>query len=168
MARVAAATDPFLGTDETPSFFGLVVVVETRGLGVPRVAPPLAVGLVVPRAGLDVVEVGVRARDNDAAVGLLKRSAELLLSVTFFVGVGGKGWAFLARARDAAVGAKRPEDGVLGRVAGVVVLGVGRDGVLARMGVAGGLATDFRAAAAILAEPVCCGLRGCAAGAGLA
>jgi hypothetical protein len=160
VARVAVATAPALGRDGTPSFFVLVEAAETLGVAVPRVGPPLAGGLAVLRAGLDVAVVGVRARDNEAAVGLLKRSAERLLKVTFFVGVGGSGCAFLALARDAAVGAKRPEgvlgrveEGVLGRAAAP---GVGRDGVFERTGVTGVvLATDFRAAAVILAGPVC-------------
>jgi hypothetical protein len=61
------------------------------------------------------MEGGLRAFDIDAAVGLLSRSAAPLLKVTFFVGAGGWGSAFRARARDAAVGANRP-DGVFGRI----------------------------------------------------
>jgi hypothetical protein len=56
----------------------------------------------------------VRAFEAEAAVGLLRRSATLLESVTFLVGGGGGGCAFRAFARDAAVGANRPEAGVFG------------------------------------------------------
>lgn len=56
----------------------------------------------------------MRALDNDAAVGLLSLSAASLLRVTFLTGGGGGGGALRDRARDAAVGAKRPEDGVFG------------------------------------------------------
>lgn len=75
------------------------------------------------------------------------------------MGVGGGGWAFLAFAKDAAVGANRPDAGVLGRVGVLarvtVLLGVRRDGVFARAGVVGrafvtgGLRDD---------GSVCCGL----------
>lgn len=81
---------------------------------------------------------GTRALESDAAVGLLSRSAAALLNVAFFVGVLGGG-AFRALAKEAAVGAKSPEEGVLGRVEvgvfarveGVGVVRLGRDGVLA-------------------------------------
>lgn len=53
-------------------------------------------------------------RASDAAVGLLRRSAELLFTVTFLVGVGSCGATLRDFAREAAVGANRP-DGVLGR-----------------------------------------------------
>lgn len=57
---------------------------------------------------------GVRALDNDAAVGLLSLSAASLLKVIFLTGGGGGGGALRERASDAAVGANRPEDGVFG------------------------------------------------------
>lgn len=47
---------------------------------------------------------GERARDSEAAVGLLRRSKELLFT-TFLGGVGAGDGAPRARARDAAVGA---------------------------------------------------------------
>jgi len=88
----------------------------------PRVVAEDAAVLVL--AGLAGREEGVRAFDIDAAVGLLRRSAALLLKVAFFVGAGGCGSAFRALAREAAVGANRPDgvfertvEGVLGRVA---------------------------------------------------
>ena len=59
-----------------------------------------------------------RVLDSDAAVGLLRRSAELLPEATFFMGAGACG-ALRDRAREAAVGAYNPEDGVLGRDAPV-------------------------------------------------
>lgn len=67
-------------------------------------------------AGLGAVTTGVRALDNDAAVGLLSLSAASLLRVTFLTGGGGGGGALRERASDAAVGANRPKDGVLGLV----------------------------------------------------
>lgn len=124
------------------SFFVLVAVGAGVPLvtGVPRVGKgPRIAGFAVPRTGVDAAEVGVRALFNDAAVGLLKRSAALLLSVGFLIGIGSCGCAFRALARDAAVGAKRPE-GVFGRVVlgvlGRVVVALGR-GVLERDGVLG-------------------------------
>lgn len=65
-----------------------------------------------------------RALDKEAAVGLLSLSVAALLSVTFRVGAGGWGGPVRALARDAAVGANKPEDGVLGLLAGVLELGV--------------------------------------------
>lgn len=100
---------------------------------------------------------------------MFRRSSALLLSVGFFVGVGTCGAALRARAREAAVGANRPEEGVFGR--GVVVAGALelREGVLGRaLGVEGALGADFAAMACLAAAeadltdcPVCCGLRGC-------
>jgi len=102
----------------------------------------------------------------DAAVGLLRRSAALLLRVAFFTGGGAGGRALRERARDAAVGANRPEEGVFGRdtlfgrAAGVF----GREGV---MGVDLGidLGVDFGGLRMVEALemtdwPVCCGLSG--------
>lgn len=87
--------------------------------------PPLAAG------------TGSRTLELDAAVGLLKRSAALLLNVTFLTGVGTGGCALRARARDAAVGAKRLV--VFGRdvLAGVPPGVFGREvvGVFVRLGV---------------------------------
>jgi hypothetical protein len=91
-------------------------------------APPLGDGpacLRVPRG----VGAGVRALDRDAAVGLLSRSATPLERVAFLAGVGTGGWALRAFARDAAVGANSPDDGVLdltgaGEVAGCWGVGV--------------------------------------------
>jgi hypothetical protein len=73
----------------------------------------------------------VRALDNDAAVGLLSLSAASLLRVTFLTGGGGGGGALRERARDAAVGAKRPEDGVFGLATGWFCAAddLGREGV---------------------------------------
>lgn len=81
----------------------------------------------------------MRAFDMDAAVGLLNRSAALLLSVAFFTGGGAGGNALRERARDAAVGANNPEEGVFGRDACMA-------GVFGREGVEGvDLGTDFGA-----------------------
>ena len=96
-------------------------------------ARALAAGLTAFLGGLTVVETGKRDLDKDAAVGLLSRSAAAALRVTFLVGVGSCGSAFRARAREAAVGAKRPEAGVLGRWLGLPA--VAFDGVLGRDGV---------------------------------
>lgn len=73
----------------------------------------------------------MRALDNEAAVGLLSLSAASLLKVTFFTGGGGGGGALRERASDAAVGAKRPEDGVFGLVIACcgVADALGREGV---------------------------------------
>lgn len=159
MVTVTAVAAAVSATDiEGASFLALVEPDDTT-LGVPRVAPPRAAGFAVPLAG-GGAELGVRALDNEAAVGLLRRSATALLNVVFFVGVGGGGTAVLAFAKDAAVGAKRP-DGVFGRIAEVgdlvrdVELGVRRDGVFERVGVAGGFAAGFRCD-----DPVCWGFNG--------
>lgn len=94
---------------------------------VPLVAPTRMAGVFAPPfAGLAGTGAGERALDIEAAVGLLRRSAALLLKVTFFVGVGSCGWAFRALASDAAVGADKPE-GVFGRLDDGVL---GREGVL--------------------------------------
>lgn len=113
--------------------------------------------------------VGLRTFEIDAAVGLLNRSAALLLRVAFLTGVGNGGAALRDLAKDAAVGANKPDEGVLGR--GVVFDGVlGRtlvaEGVLGRLGVA--LDDDLAylvpegvetAAVDLVDVPVCCGLR---------
>lgn len=105
---------------------------------VPLVAPPRETGL--PLDGLDSDNVGVRTFEIEAAVGLLKRSAEVLLKVTFLTGEGTGGAALRIFAREAAVGAKSPEDedGVFGRDTPVEDGVLGRDteeGVLGRLGV---------------------------------
>jgi hypothetical protein len=77
----------------------------------------------------------------DAAVGLLKRSAALLLKVALLTGVGTGGAGLRPLARDAAVGANKPDEGVFER--GVVPDGVFEralgvdvaEGVLGRLGV---------------------------------
>jgi hypothetical protein len=103
-----------------------------------------------------VVDCGdITALATEEAVGLLRRSAVELASDAFFVGVGSAGAELRERARDDAVGAYRPEDGVLGRAGDTVEEGVfGRDGVFARAGVG-----DFAAAAervdAEVDPPVC-------------
>ena len=166
-ATAAAAASPVGREGKGASFFPLVEP-DNATLGVPpRVAPPRTEGFVPPFAGEGV---GVRALDREAAVGLLSRSATALLNVVFFVGVGGKGGAFLDFAKDAAVGANRPE-GVFGRLA-VVGAGTGdlalvaeagaREGVFERKGVVGvGFVIGFRADAD---DAVCCGLNGWAPG----
>lgn len=120
---------------------------------VPLVAPPRAAGL--PRDG--GVAVTGRALERDAAVGLLSLSAEELLKDAFFTGVGVVG-VFRIRASDAAVGAKRPVEGVFGRLevgvferAGLATARLAREGVLGREGVEGVLLgpTVFLAADAI-------------------
>jgi hypothetical protein len=103
---------------------------------------------------------------------LLKRSAALLLRVAFLTGVGTGGAALRALARDAAVGANKPDEGVFGR--GAVV-----DGVFERTlgvetvdaGVLGVLGVIFdddlvclilegvAVAVDLMDVPVCCGLR---------
>jgi hypothetical protein len=83
--------------------------------------------------------------------------------VVFFVGVGGRGGAFLDFAKDAAVGAKRPE-GVFGRppvvrAGDLAPVAARREGVFERKGVVGvGFVTGFRAV--VVDDPVCCGLNG--------
>lgn len=97
------------------------------------------------------------------------------------IGVGTGGWALRALARDAAVGAKRPVEGVFGREAlAGVPLGVfareGVEGVFARLGVeAVGLFVCLLSLAPVGVDvvvdlmdltdvPVFCGRRGCAVG----
>lgn len=104
----------------------------------------------------------MRAFDIDAAVGLLNRSAALLLSVAFFTGGGAGRGTLRERARDAAVGANKPKEGVFGRDAFVVCTA----GVFGREGVTGvDRGTDFgvlRTLEVLEATdcPVCCGLIG--------
>jgi len=103
-------------------------------------------------------------RASDAAVGLLKRSAEVLLSATFFVGVGSCGAALRALAREAAVGANKP-DGVLGRALEGVLGRAAADAVLGRDGVEGkalgtGLVCLTVEEVEVADWPVCCGLSG--------
>lgn len=99
----------------------------------------------------------------DAAVGLLRRSIELLLIVGFFEGVGIWGAAFRDRARDAAVGANKPVEGVFGRAdVGVLAREAAseRDGVLLT-GVAGTLVAGLLVVALEATDwPVCCGFKG--------
>jgi hypothetical protein len=81
------------------------------------------------------------AFDKLAAVGLLSRSATSDESTAFFTGNGGTSGALRAFARDAAVGANRPDDeGVFGRATEEEegVFGRAAEGVLARAGVTGG------------------------------
>lgn len=98
----------------------------------------------------------------DAAVGLLNRSAALLLSVAFFTGGGAGEGTLRERARDAAVGANKPEEGVFGRDAFVACTA----GVFGREGVIGvDLGTNLgvvRTVEVLEAAdcPVCCGLMG--------
>lgn len=91
--------------------------------------------------------------DAEAAVGLLNRSAVSPLTA-LFVGVLGAGALFRALARDAAVGANRPAEGVLGRDPVAVAVSGRADGVLDRAGVFG-VDADFLAAAAGDDVPVC-------------
>lgn len=113
------------------------------------------------REGVEATEAGVRALDNDAAVGLVNLSVALLLEATCLTG-GGTGWCvFRERAREAAVGAKGPAPGVLGRV-------VPRDCVAGVFGREGVSDTDLGAERGVRGSdafdatdwPVCCGLRG--------
>lgn len=154
---------------EAPAFpdaGGLVDTGVPLVLTVPRIEPPRGA-----LAGVTVVVVvlaatGERAFDNDAAVGLLSLSAELTLKVDFFAGVGSSGWALRDLAKDAAVGANNPVEGVFGRFVGGDLARERREGVLARAGVevadfGAGLLVD---AVDVVDWPVCCGLRGCATG----
>jgi hypothetical protein len=101
----------------------------------------------------------VRVREADAVVGLLRRAVASLLTVLFAGAAWGVAAPLPVLARDDAVGAKRPLEGVLAR-AGVAV-GVlarlvegggprlGREGVFAGVeGVLLVLETDFLAVAA--------------------
>lgn len=65
---------------------------------------------------IEAAIAGSRAFDKEAAVGLLSRSMELLLKADFLVGVEAGRGALRDRARDAAVGAKSPVDGVFDRL----------------------------------------------------
>lgn len=125
---------------------------------------------------------GLRALEREEAVGLLKRSAAELLSVTLRIGVGASAEALRAFANDAAVGANKLDEGVFalagiaweaGVLEGVgvfereaesgvfslrVLLGVpelvfGLEGVLGAFG-----GTDLRVEDVDAADcPVCCG-----------
>ena len=126
-------------------------------------SPPRLAGddLVIVLAGVAFAE-----RASDAAVGLFRRSAELLLKVTFRTGGGNSGAALRAFAREAAVGANKP-DGVLGRaLEGVLGRAEGRDVFVVRDGVEGN-ALGANLVACLTVEvvevadwPVCCGLTG--------
>lgn len=128
------------------------------------------------RAGVDAGVAGARALDAEAAVGLANRSAELLLNVAFLTGVGNGMPAARDRAKDAAVGANRPEDGVFGLDTPVAagILGRDADGVFERLdggavdagrGALAGVDTPALLVADRVDVPVCCGLSGtCAEG----
>lgn len=135
---------------------------DSTALGIrDRGTAPVEVDFVT-RVGVEATETGVRALDNDAAVGLVNLSEALPLEVTCLTGRGTGICVFRERAREAAVGAKRPPAGVLGRV----VLARGCiAGVFGREGVSG---TDLEAGRGVRDRdafdatdwPVCCGLRG--------
>lgn len=145
MAPTSVATPP---ARAVPATFAAPFAAGPFDLAPARPTRGFAVALAPPRAGEPVVlppleegaGAGSRTLEIDAAVGLLKRSAALLLSVAFLTGVGTGGCALRARARDAAVGANRPVEGVFGRdaLAGVPPGVFGRkgvEGVFARLGV---------------------------------
>jgi len=116
------------------------------------------VELAAGREGLDVGAEAIFA--FEAAVGLLRRSIELLLIVVFLVGVGTRGGAFRDRAREAAVGANNPVEGVFGRAEGVGVLAPvaasDREGVFALAGVAGAFVAALLVVALEVTDcPVC-------------
>lgn len=80
-------------------------------------------------------------------MGLLSLSETVVLVVCLRIGTAGCSGAFRARAKEAAVGANKPEEGVLVVEAGLLaragvdedgVLGRELDGVFARAGVTGG------------------------------
>lgn len=109
-----------------------VFLPRAPGVALPRiegfgVGVTLGGGAAVDFEGGDAT--GVRARDSEAAVGLLSRS-DAPTDIVLLEGVGAGDGAFRARARDAAVGAYRFDDRELG------VMGV-RDGVFGRAGVDG-------------------------------
>lgn len=150
-----------LATSLALASFNLSGANSALSLDGPRKLPPVEVDFTT-RGGLRTAETGARAFDNDAAVGLLSLSVALLLNVAFFTGGGSGGWAIRERAREAAVGAKSPLEGVLG-------LEVPREcdaGVFGREGVE---VTDLEVARGVRDTdvfdatdcPVCCGLRGC-------
>lgn len=87
-----------------------------------------------------VNKVGARALEILEAVGLLNRSATPGPRLVFFTGGAGDSGRLPALARDAAVGAKRRDEGVFGRegvAAEEGVLGRAVEGVLDRAGVLG-------------------------------
>lgn len=128
------------------AFLGEAVVFGF-GISFAAVAPPLAVAgppLVEGEPLTGVVGWAERALDNEAAVGLLSLSAAELLRVALRIGGAACGGAFLDLASEAAVGANRPEDGVLGLIElGVLgllvcvavagVFGLAEPGVFGRM-----------------------------------
>jgi len=86
-----------------------------------------------------LAKVGALAFEILDAVGLLSLSATSGPRLCRFTGVGTGEGALRERASEAAVGAKRPEEGVLATDAGV--FGRAKDGVLERAGVDGVLGT---------------------------
>lgn len=104
---MATATSADVGTGVSSAFFFLEGVAGTLPPepGVPRGVDFGEVTVFAGVAGfVGWATAGERARDSDAAVGLLNRSNELLFTA-FLGGVGAGDGAPLARARDAAVGA---------------------------------------------------------------
>lgn len=167
------------GVTSAVSFLGRGCVLEDDGPIALALTPAFG-GPGVPAAGLALVRVclgvagtggtggtGARAFERDAAVGLLRRSDELAGSAVFFADVVVDAEVALRDfAREAAVGAKSPEDGVFGRIAGDDAVAVtGRTGVLG-LTVLVGLTTNFLVDPVEAVDmPVWWGLRGCIAGA---
>lgn len=84
--------------------------------------------------GVRTGEVGpLLTLESEAAVGLLRRSIASLLIEVFLMGGGGGSGAFRDFAREAAVGANKPLEGVFERGVGVLVPDSVRLGVLATM-----------------------------------
>lgn len=77
----------------------------------------VAADFVLERVGGGTGGTGDRALERDAAVGLLNLSDALVVLVDFLTGVAGVDAACALRdlAKEAAVGAKSPEEGVFGR-----------------------------------------------------
>ena len=71
--------------------------------------------------------------ESEAAVGLLRRSIASLLNAVFLMEGGGGSGAFRALAREAAVGANKPLEGVFERGVGVLAPVSERVGVFATM-----------------------------------
>lgn len=120
-------------------------------MAAPRAVPLAGVGPLAADPPLVAVGDGARALAllKLAAVGLLSRSNTPVLDAAFFTGVGAGDCALRALAREAAVGANSPEEGVFGRaVVAVVCDGVfGRaDGVFGLEGVliGAGIVCDVR------------------------
>lgn len=121
---------PFVGGAATPFVFTPVPLATGAA---PRAVPLEGVALLATGPPLATVGTGAEALAllKLAAVGLLSRSITPEFDAAFLAGVGRDDCVLRALAREAAVGANSPEEGVFGRAAAVGVAVV-CDGVFGR------------------------------------